>query len=173
MTAWAVTVVGDDRPGITAAVTGALARAGANLEDTSCTVLRGHFAMTLIVGEGVDRSAVAGALAPVAQELALGVSVHAVSSPPERPGRGGEPHRVTLHGADRPGIVSAVSALLADVRGNVTDLTTRLSGDLYVLSVDVDLPTGTDVAGLRDRLGATAEGLGVRARLEPVDVDVL
>jgi len=46
---FAVSVFGRDRPGIVAAVTGVLAGAGCNLEDTSMTILRGHFAMMLVV----------------------------------------------------------------------------------------------------------------------------
>ena len=41
----AVTVLGDDRPGIVADVTGALAGLHGNLEDSTMTLLRGHFAM--------------------------------------------------------------------------------------------------------------------------------
>ena len=43
-TSFAITVVGHDRPGIIAEVTGALADLGGNLEDSSMTLLRGHFA---------------------------------------------------------------------------------------------------------------------------------
>ena len=46
----AITVLGHDRPGIIADVTTALAQRDANVEDSSMTLLRGHFAWTLIVG---------------------------------------------------------------------------------------------------------------------------
>ena len=45
----AVTAVGADRPGIVAGVTKVLFDQGCNLEDTSMTILRGHFAMMLVV----------------------------------------------------------------------------------------------------------------------------
>ena len=48
MTLLAVTVIGHDRPGIIAEATGLLAALGANLEDSSMTRLRGHFAMVLV-----------------------------------------------------------------------------------------------------------------------------
>ncbi len=44
----AITVVGHDRPGIIAQAAEILADCGMNLEDSSMTLLRGHFAMTLI-----------------------------------------------------------------------------------------------------------------------------
>ena len=48
MTLLAITVIGHDRPGIIADVTAGLADLGINLEDSSMTLLRGHFAMTLV-----------------------------------------------------------------------------------------------------------------------------
>ena len=51
----AISVVGPDRPGIIADLTGALAGAGANLEDSTMTLLRGHFAMMLIAPDQTRR----------------------------------------------------------------------------------------------------------------------
>ena len=48
MTLHAIIVLGHDRPGIIARTTAALAGLGLNLEDSSMTLLRGHFAMTLV-----------------------------------------------------------------------------------------------------------------------------
>ena len=50
----AVTVLGHDRPGIVADVTAALAGPAGNLEDSTMTLLRGHFAMVLLVRTGAD-----------------------------------------------------------------------------------------------------------------------
>ena len=57
MARFAVSVFGRDRPGTVAAVTRVLADARCNLEDTSMTILRGHFAMMLVVAgpAGVGR----------------------------------------------------------------------------------------------------------------------
>ena len=48
MESLAITVVGHDRPGIIAQTAEVLSEHGMNLEDSSMTLLRGHFAMTLI-----------------------------------------------------------------------------------------------------------------------------
>ena len=80
---------------------------------------------------------------------------------------------LTVHGGDRPGIVSAVSAIIAKRGGNVTDLTTRLTGALYVLVAEVDLPPGVDAEALTAELAAVAADLGVEATLRPIDADVL
>lgn len=172
MTLLAVTAVGDDRAGIVAALTAALSGRGGNVEDASMTLLRGHFAMTLLVSGAGTADGVEVLLAPVAERLGVILHVREVST--EVPSAGaGSPYVVTVHGADRPGIVAGVTAVLAGHAANITDLTTRLVGDLYVLTCEVDVPGGTDV----DRLGAdlvdVATELGVEAGLRPADADVL
>ena len=57
--------------------------------------------------------------------------------------------------------------------GNITDLTTRLSGELYLLIAEVDVPAGTDVESLQASLRAAAEELGVGATLRQVESDDL
>lgn len=168
----AVTVLGHDRPGIIAEVTDVLSRLGGNLEDSSMTLLRGHFAMTLIVETATPEGEVEQALAPLAADGSLLVSVRAVPPEPEVPPLG-PGYVLTVHGSDRPGIVSVLSRVLADAGGNITDLTTRLSGDLYVLVAEVDVPPAVDVDGLRHKLAGAAAALGVEVSLRPADPDLL
>ncbi len=170
----AVTVLGHDRPGIIAEVTAHLSRLGGNLEDSTMTLLRGHFAMVLIVDVASSAPAVEIALAPVAADGSLQVAVREV--PFEEPGRGaseGLPYLLSVHGADRPGIVSPLLGVLASAGGNVTDLSTRLLGDLYVLVAEVDLGPGIDVDSLAGQLRDVAAALGVDAVLRPSDADLL
>lgn len=172
MTLLAVTVIGSDRPGIIAAVTGALADLGGNLEDSTMTLLRGHFAMTLVLAGPAGVPEVERVLTPVAQRLGVIATVAEVAE--EHPAAPAGPHVVlSVHGADRPGIVSRLTAVVAEHGGNVTDLTTRLSGDLYVVVADIDLPETSDRALLEADLRAAAAELGVDAVLHDADADVL
>jgi glycine cleavage system transcriptional repressor len=166
----AITVIGADRPGIVADVAGALAGVGANLSDSTMTRLRGHFAMTLIcTGPGADE--VEAALAPLTADGHLLATVRTVHPEAARE-PDGEPHVLSVHGADRLGIVAAVTRVLAEAGGNITDLTTRLAGPLYVLVAEVDLPTGT-AERTRDRLAAVAAEIDVEVTLRAVESDVL
>jgi glycine cleavage system transcriptional repressor len=171
----AITVVGRDRPGIVAEASQVLADLGLNLTDSSMTLLRGHFAMTLIcVGAGTGPSAgtVEAALAPLTADGSLVATVRAV--PPEPPGLApGVPYTLIVHGADRLGIVAAVTGVLARAGGNVTDLSTRLSGTLYLLSAEVDLPSTVDIDELCAELDVVAAGLGVEVSLRTAEADVL
>ena len=127
---YAVSAVGADRPGIVAAVTGIFLENGCNLEDTSMSILRGHFAMMLVVAApaGLTQEALERALAAPASDFELVVAVRAIDddvpSSPE-----GESWTVSVYGADRPGIVHRVASLLADNGVNIVDLTTRVIGD--------------------------------------------
>jgi glycine cleavage system transcriptional repressor len=80
---------------------------------------------------------------------------------------------LTVHGGDRPGIVSSIVGEVAKVGGNITDLTTRLSGDLYLLIAEIDLPAATDVAAVEAAIKAVAASLGVGATLRPAEADDL
>lgn len=169
MPSFAVTVLGLDRPGIVAEVTEAIAELGGNLEDSSMTLLRGHFAMTLIAALD-EGEALADRLAGLA-ESGLVVSVLQVPDAPDAQPRT-ESYLLSVHGGDRPGIVSAVTRRLADLGGNITDLSTRLAGGFYVLTAEVELPAHRGDEALTALREAAAE-LGVTVHLAPVDEDVM
>ncbi|MDR7280320.1 glycine cleavage system protein R [Catenuloplanes atrovinosus] len=166
----AITVIGHDRPGIVADVAGVLAGLGANLTDSTMTRLRGHFAMTLVC-TGPHAPAVEAALAPLTADGALLATVRAVQ--PEATGEvRGEPYLVSVHGADRLGIVAAVCRVVEEEGGNVTDLTTRLTGPLYLLIAEVDLPP--DAADrLAERLREVGQRLDVEVTLRRAESDLL
>jgi glycine cleavage system transcriptional repressor len=167
----AVTVVGHDRPGIIARAADILAHAGMNLEDSSMTLLRGHFAMTLICAGEASAADVETALLPLVHD-SLDVTVRELAEETDQPALG-QPYLVTVHGADRLGIVARLATVIADAGGNITDLTTRLAGGLYVLVAEVDLPPSAEADALRAELSVVAAELGVDASLRPVERDDL
>lgn len=175
MTTLSVSAIGADRPGIVAGVTGVLVAQGCNLEDTSMTILRGHFAMTMVVASPVSAGDLATALRPVADSLGLVVDVRDIAPAPAHEPAGRE-YVVSVHGADHPGIVHAVATVLSDHAVNITDLTTHLVGDdeaLYVMTLDVEIPAGADIDVVTADLRRTADGLGVTITLHAVDADLL
>jgi glycine cleavage system transcriptional repressor len=167
----AVTVIGHDRPGIIAETTGVLADLGLNIEDSTMTLLRGHFAMMLLTHGSADAATVEEGLAGLTAGGALSVSVREV--PKEAGTSSGAAYLLSVHGGDRPRIVSTLPAVVASAGGNITDLTTRLAGELYVLTAEVDLPAGVDVAALAASLGEVASALGVEVSLRPLESDDL
>ncbi|WP_224274661.1 glycine cleavage system protein R [Nocardioides lacusdianchii] len=172
MTLHAITVLGHDRPGIIAETTDRLAGLGLNLEDSTMTLLRGHFAMTLICAGEAGDEAIESALAPLTADGSLTVTVREVPAE-EAASADGTSWILSVHGGDRPGIVSAVVAVIAGVGGNITDLTTRLAGDLYLLVAEVDLPAGADASAVERDLATVAADLGVGVTLRAAETDEL
>lgn len=176
----AVTAVGADRPGIVAAFTQVFVAHGCNLEDCSMTILRGQFAMMLVVDvpPGVGAAALEAALAAPAAELDLLMAVRAIPEPPEA-GDGAEPSSwtVSVYGADHPGIVHGVAALMAAHGVNIVDLSTRVAGEadrpVYAMVLEIAVPPGLAPAQLQAELEATAGELGVTCRMHPSEADIL
>lgn len=168
----AVTVVGNDRPGIVAGVTRVLYEAGCNLLDATSTILRGHFSMMLIVTLPADLepAGLEDALAGVGRELELSITVRAVQ---EAGGEVPEPtHMVSVYGADQPGIVFKVTQHLAAGGANITGLSSRVIGSderpVYALLLEV-VSDGDIAAGIDD----LQEQLGMDVSVHPIDSDVL
>lgn len=172
MSLQAVTVIGHDRPGIIAETTRVLADLGLNLEDSTMTLLRGHFAMMLVCAGPAGSAEIEEALFGLTADGSLTVSVREVpeESAPEAVGAS---YVLTVHGGDRPGIVSSVVSVVARLGGNITDLTTRLAGELYLLVAEVDLPSGSDVSALETALAGVASDLGVGVSMRPAESDDL
>ena len=91
MTLHAITVLGHDRPGIIAETTDRLAGLGLNLEDSTMTLLRGHFAMMLVCAGDAPDAEIEAALAPLAADGTLTVTVREV--PDEQRARAGPARR--------------------------------------------------------------------------------
>lgn len=181
MPRFSLSALGADTPGIVAAVSGALGEQGCNLEDSTMTILQGQFAILLVVTapDQVTAASLESALAPVVKRFDLVIAVRPLKdAAPEQsvPARDPEPLTISVHGADRPGIVHAVASTLAELGGNVVDLSTQLVGDperpVYVLTLRAVAPAGSadDVA---EAVVRTAGELGVHCTVRPDDADVL
>jgi glycine cleavage system transcriptional repressor len=170
----AVTVIGNDRPGIVAGVTRVLFEKGCNLEDATSTILRGHFAMMLVVRAPANTRAAAleEALSEAGAEMGLVITVRPVEEAALETAE--STHMVAVYGADRPGIVFKVTDLLARRGASITALNSRVIGSednpVYALMLEVALPEGADVNEDLDRV---REELDVEVTMHPIEADVL
>jgi len=149
MNRFAVAVMGLDRPGIVAQVTAGLLRLGGNVEDVSTSILRGHFALMLIVTvpAAISKEGLDDALG-VLRQHGLALAVWEVSGGLEstRP-----THVLSAYGPDRTGIVHDVSTVLAEAGANVCDMSCRLhegAPPVYVVTAEVALPAPGEAAEL-------------------------
>ena len=176
---WILTALGKDRPGIVARVTKILYDAGCNLEDSAMTRLGGEFAIMLVFSakKSLPRERLERACRPLAQSLKLAVHLKALTRAEQAARRMGPSYRITVYGADRPGIVWRVSNLLAGRGVNITDVSThrtsRHGTPLYLMLLEVELPRRLAVTMLERRLRQLAKRLGVEVGLRSSDADIL
>ncbi|MCL4422596.1 MAG: ACT domain-containing protein [Actinobacteria bacterium] len=193
MNLFTLTAIGNDRPGIVSAVTGVLLEAGCNLQDSSMTLLRGQFAIMLVVAaqDGTTVDDLERKLAGVASMLDLVVSVRSLDNEIGGLGAGAgagdqgnkdiddasEAWVVAVHGADRPGIVHRITQLLAEAGANIVDLSTRVIGEpdkaVYVMVMDVVVPSGANGSILAHKLEEAASKLAIHTSMHPADPDIL
>ncbi len=170
-----LTLVGKDRAGIVAKVTEALYRGGCNLGEASMLRLGGNFTIMLMAYSALDQAELEHLLQPVAQDL--GLRVHVDSCEDELYRQAVPDVRITVHGADRAGIVAQVTAVLAGAGLNIVDLESDVGGGaeqpFYLMHIEGVATQG--IAALQaalDTLAHSEQGRGIEARLTPIDTEV-
>lgn len=178
MPRYSLHAIGADRPGIVAGVTGVLAAAGCNLEDSRMAILHGQFAIMLIVEAPPELSLgeLESTFAEVQERLDLLVVVRRLTDLPVST-MSGKTVAISVHGADRPGIVSAIATRVAELGGNIIDLATHRieqhDGASYVLLLSVELSVTCTEALLSHELGVVARHLGVDCVVHANDDELL
>jgi glycine cleavage system transcriptional repressor len=146
-----ISILGQDRTGIVAAVSKLLFDQDCNIENVSQTTLQSVFAGVFIVSMPTD-------LAPEALDKSLrkemeplGLDVHitklestaAPVSPPQS-----EAYIITTKGPDRKGLVAGISEVIARFEGNITNLQAVFKGGEdpgdNIMIYEVDVPPGMD-----------------------------
>lgn len=167
MRAFAVSAIGRDRPGIIAAVTEVLADFALAVQDGQGSLLRGHFALTLVVrgGDHVEPGDLEHALAPVRERLGLEAVTVCELDPDarEESAPSDATHLVAVDCRERPGIAHAVCATVAGAGASVVGLT----GGSEELRLSLSVPDDGR-RELEDRLDAIAAHAEAPIRLEPL-----
>jgi glycine cleavage system transcriptional repressor len=164
-----LSAIGKDRPGIVADVSEVIYECGGNIEDSSMSLLRNHFALLLLFSterEEVNQKLSAG-LKRLEWEKKLTVFYSPISLEEAHPKGRGETHsfKITTSGVDHAGIVFRVCRLLADRGISIVDMETRrtLSAEsgtpLFEMDMDVDVPRSISEEGLREDLHRLANEL--------------
>lgn len=174
---FSISVVGKDRPGIVAEVSRILFEQGCNIEDSTCTILSGQFAMILVVFHPKEDTVAAlnAAFEELRTKMGLMVTLHALKAEEVVHEKSflGNPHIISVYGADRPGIVYNVSRELAKRKVNITDLNTQVVGTkerpVYVMVLEVDIPEGMDMKELEREFDRIRKELSVSITVRPIE----
>ena len=132
-----LTLIGEDKPGIVAAVTQSLYDLGLNLGETSMLRLGGNFTIMMMVSGIEQEDTVREQLMSVIQALGMSLHMDPIHAhlhqhvPPNI--------QVTVTGADRAGIVAQVTAALAAAGLNILDLESDVAGTteepVYIMQI--------------------------------------
>lgn len=167
-----LSAIGKDKPGIVAAVSAVLFQAGCNIEDSTMARLGGDFAIMLMLRlpEGFTSQQLAERIAQVHRHVQL--TIHVADIPPEEvePQTEAARHLILVYGSDKPGIVARLTSLLAERNVNITNLRTSViqrAQPLYVMTIEVELPSFIDQGELTKPLQAVAKELGVQVEIKP------
>jgi glycine cleavage system transcriptional repressor len=92
---------------------------------------------------------------------------------------GAEPsHILSIYGVDHPGILQAVSSVLAAEEANICDLATRVldpesDQPIYAMIIEVAVPEGGDVSALERKLAEVCATQHVELSLRELESDTL
>lgn len=166
-----LSAMGKDRPGIVADVSEVIYECGGNIEDSSMSLLRNHFALLLLFSterEEVNQK-LPSALKRLEWEKKLTVFYSPITFEEAYPKREEQTDRfkVTTSGVDHAGIVFKICRLLADRKVNIIDMETRrvLSAEsgtpLFEMDMDIGIPRSISEQGLREELHRLANQLRI------------
>jgi len=170
-----LSVLGQDRPGILAAVSGVLYRKNGNIENVSQTTLQTQFAGIFIasVPETVTLAELTAALEKALGPLGMNVHVDPLDLSAEAvPPVKSEPFVITTKGPDRRGLVAEITAIIARYNVNITNLQAIFKGGENpgdnIMIYEVDIPADTSRQSLhrelRDKAAALALDISIQHR---------
>lgn len=164
-----VTLVGEDRAGIVSQVSSALFKGRCNLGEASMTRLGGNFTIMLMVQFDGSAEALETIIAPVCDSLELRRHVDRID---------GELHhhvepdvRISIHGADRAGIVADATSALAEAGLNILNLESDVGGTpenaIYIMHIEGVATDGIDE--LQEALKRLSHEKNVETHLTSID----
>ena len=163
-----LTLVGEDRPGIVAALTHAIYEGGGNLGEASMMRLGGNFTIMMMVDFEGKLKSLESLVEPVVDSMGLRCHVDHIK---------GQLHqhslpdvRISVFGADRAGIVSQVTAALAEAGLNILELESDVAGseDEPVYIMHIEGHAGEGYESVKAAVDVINEE-GIEASIEPVD----
>lgn len=169
-----LTAVGPDRPGLVEDIAALIHQHGCNLEDSRMAILAGEFAIVLLfsgTSEAVGSMRSAGGTA-LESELGFRVAFRATTA------RDGQPTgtmRLRVSGADQPGIVRRVSAIVAREGVNVASFESRLEHAAFsgtpIFRIDalLQLPTDAAIESIRAGLREACDALNLTFSLDAAE----
>lgn len=165
-----ISIVSPDQLGLIAAVTGRLYEAGANLADTSFSVLGGgcEFSCLAELPAGISARNIERELTDLPLLAQAEVKVSRFQFTPEHQDSAAVTHVIEIDGGDRPGLIARLSEVLMNYDANVVRMNSRRlyrsdGTSRYVTTFEVSIPTAR-VDGCLSAVHNTAGQLNLDCR---------
>jgi glycine cleavage system transcriptional repressor len=162
-----ISVLGQDRPGIIAAVSALLLKLDCNIENINQTILQSEFSGIFIasVPSGISVNELAAQLSNGLLNMGLYVYVKPLEHKEKCFFAKCEPFVITTIGPDRKGLVAGITAVIAKHGVNVTNLKAVFKGgdnpSDNIMIYEVDIPDAADHSLLRSELREKASEMGL------------
>ena len=168
-----ISVLGQDRPGIIAAVTGILFNCDCNVENVSQTILQAEFSGIFIVSmpDGFSATELQTRLREGAANMNLHIHVRdIVQHNPDPIFIDAESFVITARGPDRKGLVANISEVIAGFGVNVTNLQAIFKGgddpNKNIMIYEVDVPRSIDYQTFYTDLRKRGDELGLEISIQ-------
>ena len=173
---YALSAIGQDRPGIVADVSGLIYEVGRNLEDSSMTRLGEQFALLILLSGSGEEFEYRLSTSCKRMEWDKHLSIFLTSLEPPvgrfKPKEITELYELTTTGFDRMGIVSQATRLIADQGINIADMHTKATPSpesgtpIFTMKILLEVPAKVSPQDLLEKLNRLGEKLTIDISLK-------
>jgi glycine cleavage system transcriptional repressor len=173
---YVISIMSRDRVGIVHEISSAISELNGNIADIRQSVLCGYFTMILLVSfpSGVSLRSIEQKLAEVDahSETAIDVAVKKVdeTGPTVSSAIPENAYILTATGVDQIGFVAVVASFCASHKINILDLSTTVSGGLYIMILMVDLNHCNSISSVRQDMQRLSKKTGFNLVLQHYDI---
>jgi phosphoserine phosphatase len=168
---YVISAVGKDKPGLVFSLANQLSSLNINIVDIEARSVRGHFMVFIVVDLSTSTAncdEMMARLNPLNADFDLGMRVE----PYQAGRRKADKHLMllTVMGVDRPGIVAAVSGIIAKRKGNIETIKMIARGEYIATEISLDVSELQDISEFRKALYDYSESSGLDVSLQEQDV---
>ncbi|MBW1616268.1 MAG: phosphoserine phosphatase SerB [Deltaproteobacteria bacterium] len=163
---YVISAIGQDKPGLVFSITNSIAELNINIVDVEAKAVRGYFLMFLVVDISTSDCGyekMQKTLKPLEELFDLGIHV----KPYEAGRRKADKTlmRLTVMGADGPGIVAKLTRIFTEHKVNVEKIKMIARGDYIAIEILTDISDTSEIPMLRKTLYQFSENTGLDVSL--------
>lgn len=170
---------GIDRKGIVYNLTGILKKFNFNIEDSSMILLRRTFSIIMLLTSysKINEIKFQKHLCYFMNKFNMTLDIKEISEKEMGEYKSSNVYMITISGADKPGIVNAITGIIFKNGGNIIGLDTKSSEKVkphaYYMILEVDLPVKMNIRLFENRLKRIGKKIGVVVNINRLEKNIL